>query len=144
VLRAGVLCLMVTVLFACVHNAGRSQMAAAFFNAVADPRKAHAISAGTQPADQVNPVVAEAMREVDLDVSAATPQRLTPALATRAQWLITMGCSDECPVVPGATREDWALADPAHQPIQLVRTIRDEIQQRVQQFVYSHDLARTL
>jgi arsenate reductase len=77
-------------------------------------------------------------------VSAATPQRLTPALAAQAHWLITMGCGDQCPVVPGITRDDWALTDPAHQPIELVRTIRDEIQRRVQQFVYRHDLARTL
>lgn len=135
---------MVTVLFACVHNAGRSQMAAALFNAAADPSKARAISAGTHPADRVHPVVAQAMREIDLDVSAATPQLLTPALAAQAQWLITMGCGDECPVVPGVQRDDWALADPAHQPIERVRAIRDEIQRRVQQFVYSRDLARTL
>ncbi|MBZ5560374.1 MAG: arsenate reductase ArsC [Acidobacteriia bacterium] len=135
---------MVTVLFACVHNAGRSQMAAALFNAAADPSKARAISAGTHPADRVHPVVAQAMREIDLDVSAATPQLLTPALAAQAQWLITMGCGDECPVVPGVRRDDWALADPAHQPIERVRAIRDEIQRRVQQFVYSRDLARTL
>ena len=135
---------MVTVLFACVHNAGRSQMAAALFNAAADPSKARAISAGTHPADRVHPVVAQAMREIDLDVSVATPQLLTPALAAQAQWLITMGCGDECPVVPGVQRDDWALADPAHQPIERVRAIRDEIQRRVQQFVYSRDLARTL
>ena len=135
---------MVTVLFACVHNAGRSQMAAALFNALADPTKAHAMSAGTQPADQVNPVVVQAMREIALDVSAATPQRLTPALAAQAQWLITMGCGDECPVVAGVERDDWALDDPAQKPIAYVRAVRDEIQRRVQQFVYSHDLGRTL
>src|SRR5712691_2642743 len=90
-----------TVLFACVHNAGRSQMAAGFFNALADPATARAISAGTQPADRVNPVVVEAMREAGIDVSTATPQRLTAGLARDAQWLITMGCGDECPVVPG-------------------------------------------
>jgi arsenate reductase (thioredoxin) len=135
---------MVTVLFACVHNAGRSQMAAALFNDIADPRKAHAMSAGTQPADRVNPIVVRAMREIDLDVSGATPQRLTPALAAQAQWLITMGCGDECPVVPGVERDDWALPDPAQQPIAHVRAVRDEIRLRVQQFVYSHDLARTL
>ncbi|MBI3399779.1 MAG: arsenate reductase ArsC [Acidobacteria bacterium] len=135
---------MVTVVFACVHNAGRSQMAAAFFNAAADPVKARAISAGTQPADRVHPLVADAMQEVGIDVSGATPQLLTPTIAAHAQWLITMGCGDECPVVPGVARDDWALVDPAHQPIELVRTIRDEIRRRVQRFVYSHDLARGL
>jgi len=135
---------MVTVVFACVHNAGRSQMAAAFFNAAADPVKARAISAGTQPADAVHPVVADAMREAGIDLSGATPQLLTPALAGQAQWLITMGCGEACPVVPGAERDDWALADPAHQPIELVRLIRDEIQRRVQRFVDSHDMGRTL
>jgi arsenate reductase len=135
---------MVTIVFACVHNAGRSQMAAAFFNAVADPAKARVISAGTQPADHVHPMVAEAMREAGFDLAGATPQLLTPALAARAQWLITMGCGEECPVVPGVEREDWALADPAHQPIDAVRTTRDEIQRRVRRFVYSHHFERGL
>ena len=88
---------MTTVLFACVHNAGRSQMAAAFFNALADPAKAHAQSAGTRPADRVHPVVIEAMREEGVDLSGTTPRRLTPELARGAGWLITMGCGDECP-----------------------------------------------
>jgi arsenate reductase len=122
---------VITVLFACVHNAGRSQMAAAFFNALADPSKARAISAGTHPADLVHPVVVEAMREVGLDVSRATPRRLTPEFAREAQWLVTMGCGDECPVVPGVARDDWPLDDPADQPIERVREIRDEIRSRV-------------
>jgi arsenate reductase len=126
---------MITVLFACVHNAGRSQMAAAFFNALADPAMARAVSAGTRPADRVNPVVVEAMREAGLDVSAATPQHLTLDLAGDARWLITMGCGDECPVVPGVRREDWPLADPANQPIEQVRAIRDEVRARVRAFV---------
>jgi arsenate reductase (thioredoxin) len=126
---------MTTVLFACVHNAGRSQMAAAWFNALADPTKARAASAGTQPADRVNPTVVDAMREVGLDVSTERPQRLTPALAERAQWLITMGCGDACPVVPGVNRDDWALDDPAGLPIARVRSIRDEIKRRVEAFV---------
>ena len=123
---------LTTILFACVHNAGRSQMAAGFFNAVADPAKARAISAGTRPADRVNPVVVDAMREVGIDLSAERPQRLTPELAREAQWLITMGCGDECPIVPGVNRDDWPLDDPAGQPLERVRMIRDEIQSRVE------------
>ena len=126
---------MITVLFACVHNAGRSQMAAAFFNALADPARARAVSAGTRPADRVNPVVVEAMREAGIDVSTATPRHLTAELARDARWLITMGCGDECPVVPGVRREDWPLADPANQPIEQVRAIRDEVRARVRAFV---------
>ena len=135
---------MLTVLFACVHSAGRSQMAAALFNVTADPAKARAWAAGTHPAAQVNPVVVQAMHERGIDLSTATPQRLTPALAGRAQWLITMGCGDECPVVPGLERADWPLADPAHQSIETVRLIRDEIEHRVRQFVAVHQLDRTL
>jgi arsenate reductase len=123
---------LTTVLFACVHNAGRSQMAAGFFNALADPAKTRAISAGTRPADRVNPVVVEAMREVGIDVSAERPQRLTPELAREAQWLITMGCGDECPIVPGVKRDDWPLDDPAGQPLERVRVVRDEIRSRVE------------
>jgi arsenate reductase len=135
---------MVTVVFACVHNAGRSQMAAAFFNAAADPLKARAISAGTQPADRVHPVVIDVMQERGIDLSSNRPQLLTPALAAGTMWLVTMGCGEQCPVVPGVEREDWALADPAQQPIELVRTIRDDIERRVQRFVYSHHLERGL
>jgi arsenate reductase len=123
---------MTIVLFACVRNAGRSQMAAGFFSALADPATARAISAGTRPADRVSPVVVEAMREVGIDVSAAAPRRLTPALAREAHWLITMGCGDECPAVPGVMRDDWPLEDPADQPIERVRAIRDEIRARVE------------
>jgi arsenate reductase (thioredoxin) len=133
-----------TVLFACVHNAGRSQMAAAFFNAIADPGRARAISAGTQPADRVSAVVADAMREVDLDVSANRPRRLTPELAATANWLITMGCGDACPIVPGANREDWRLDDPAGQPIERVRAIRDAVRDRVYAFVTREHLGRAL
>jgi len=129
------------VLFACVHNAGRSQMAAAFFNALADPAKARAVSGGTRPANRVNPVVVEAMREVGIDVSAGTPQRLTAELAREARWLITMGCGDECPVVPGVMRADWPLADPADQPLERVRAIRDEIRRRVAALVISRGWA---
>lgn len=123
---------MTTVLFACVHNAGRSQMAAGFFNALAGRTTARAISAGTRPAAQVNPVVVEAMREAGIDLSSEHPKLLTPELAREAQWLITMGCGDECPFVPGATRDDWPLDDPAGQPLERVRAIRDEIRSRVE------------
>jgi arsenate reductase len=126
---------VITVLFACVRNAGRSQMAAAFFNALADPQKAHAISAGTRPADRVHPVVVEAMRETGIDVSAQTPQRLTIELARDADRLITMGCGDACPVVPGLRREDWPLDDPAGQPLERVRLIRDEVRSRVERLL---------
>jgi len=126
-----------TVIFACVHNAGRSQMAAAFFNQLPNAR---AVSAGTQPADRVHPVVVEAMQEVGIDLTRETPQLLTPSLAVEAQWLITMGCGEACPVVPGVKREDWALDDPAGQPIERVRAIRDDIRARVQQFRYREGL----
>jgi arsenate reductase len=130
---------MTTVLFACVHNAGRSQMAAAFFNALADPATARAISAGTQPADRVNPVVVEAMREAGIPLGSGRPQLLTPSLAAGAQRLITMGCGDQCPVVPGVTREDWPLDDPAGQPLEQVRAIRDAIRTRVSALIEELD-----
>ena len=122
---------MITVVFACVHNAGRSQMSAAFFNALADPAKARAVSAGTHPGERVHPEVIAAMREVGFDLSGMQPERLTAELAERADWLITMGCGDECPVVPGIQREDWPLADPKGQTPQRVGQIREEIRRRV-------------
>ncbi len=122
---------MTSVLFACVANAGRSQMAAAFFNALADPQRARALSAGTRPGAHVHPEVVAVMREAGIDLEGARPLRLTPDLAAGAAWLITMGCGDECPVVPGVTREDWPLPDPKDQPLQAVRDIRDEIRERV-------------
>lgn len=121
------------VLFACVHNAGRSQMAAAIFNALA-AGQARATSAGTQPAASVNPVVLEALREIGIEHH-AIPQKLTPELAAQAQVLVTMGCGDACPVVPGARREDWPLPDPKGQPIERVREIRDEIEKRVRELL---------
>jgi arsenate reductase len=123
---------MNTVLFACVHNAGRSQMAAAWFNLLTDPTKARAISAGTDPAQRVHPEVVTAMSEVGLDLSGAPTSRLTSELAQRAQLLITMGCGDQCPVVPGLKRDDWPLDDPKGKSIARVREIRDEIRQRVE------------
>jgi len=124
-----------TVLFACVHNAGRSQMAAAFFNALSDPEKARAISAGTEPAEHLHPEVVDAMREVGIDLSAVCPRRLTPELAVQASLLITMGCGEACPFVPGLQRDDWDLADPKGQPPDRVRAIRDEIRERVERLV---------
>ncbi len=122
---------MKRVIFACLHNAGRSQMAAAFFNLTADPAKAVAISAGTQPSERVHPEVLAVMREVGIDLSSARPRKLTAELAQGASLLVTMGCGDECPVVPGARRDDWPLPDPKGQPLGYVRQIRDEIKQRV-------------
>jgi arsenate reductase (thioredoxin) len=123
---------MNTVLFACVHNAGRSQMAAAWFNLLTDPTKARAVSAGTDPARGVHPEVVTAMSEVGVDLSGAPTSRLTSELAQRAQMLITMGCGDQCPVVPGLKRDDWPLEDPKGKSIARVREIRDEIRQRVE------------
>jgi arsenate reductase len=122
---------MKTVVFACVHNAGRSQMAAALFNAHANLNKAQALSAGTQPGERVHPEVVAVMRELGIDVAGAKPQKLTDELARGASVLITMGCGDACPVVPGLERGDWPLEDPKGQPIERVREIRDDIAQRV-------------
>ena len=119
------------VIFACVHNAGRSQMAAAFFNSMADPEKAQAISAGTQPGQRVHPEVVTVMREVGIDLAGARPQKLTADLAKGVHTLVTMGCGDECPAVPGAVRDDWPLPDPKGKPIEEVRHLRDQIRDRV-------------
>ena len=113
-------------------------MAAALFNRFADPDSAHAVSAGTQPGERVHPVVVEAMRELDLDLSSMRPQKLTEELARDASLLITMGCGDECPVVPGLKRDDWPLPDPKGQPITEVRAIRDDIKQRVIRLIRAH------
>jgi arsenate reductase len=126
---------MKTVLFACVQNAGRSQMAAAWFNHLADPAKARGISAGTAPAAHVHPEVLEAMREAGLDLAGTRPRRLTPEVAQEAQVLVTMGCGDQCPFVPGARIEDWPLDDPKGQPLETVRRIRDEIRARIEDLV---------
>jgi len=126
-----------TVIFACVHNAGRSQMAAAFFNALADPKRARALSAGTQPVDKVHPDVVEVMEEVGLDLSHQVPRRLTEEMARNASLLVTMGCGDQCPHVPGLRRDDWPLADPKGQSIDRVREVREEIRRRVAELVVS-------
>jgi len=122
---------MDVVIFACVHNAGRSQMAAAWFNKMADRTKARAISAGTQPGVRVHPEVADVMREEGIDLAGIKPQSLTEELARQGTLLVTMGCGEACPYVPGLKKLDWPLRDPKGQPIEEVRKIRDEIRQRV-------------
>ena len=133
---------MTRVVFACVHNAGRSQMAAAFLNALADPAVAHAVSAGTEPATQVHPEVVAVMREVGIDLASAHPRLLTDALAAGASLLVTMGCGDRCPVVPGLRRDDWPLPDPKGQPLERVREIRDQLRARVHALVAAEGWAR--
>jgi len=130
------------VIFACVHNAGRSQMAAAFFNASADANLARAVSAGTQPAERVHPEVVAAMKEVGIDLSGATPQLLSPELAKHGSLLVTMGCGDACPTVPGLRREDWPLTDPKGQPVNEVRRVRDEIRSRISALLAAEGWAR--
>ena len=132
---------MRTYIFACIHNAGRSQMSAALFNQLVDPELARAISAGTHPAEHVHPVVVDAMRELGIDLSHAKPQKLTAALAQDAEMLITMGCGDECPYVPGLRRDDWPLPDPKGQGIETVRQTRDEIKQRVVRLLAQEQLS---
>ncbi len=122
---------MKTILFACVHNAGRSQMAAAWFNKLADPQIAHAISAGTQPGPAVHPGVGGAMKEKGVDLARMTPRFLSDELAATATLLITMGCGEACPAVPGLERDDWPLEDPKGKPIEQVRAIRDDVEVRV-------------
>jgi arsenate reductase (thioredoxin) len=122
---------MKTVLFACIHNAGRSQMAAAWFNALVNPERARGISAGTEPGTRVHPEVLEAMREVGIDLSNAKPQFLSTELAERAALLVTMGCGETCPVVPGLRRLDWPLEDPKGKDIARVREIRDDVRDRI-------------
>lgn len=131
-----------TVIFACVHNAGRSQMAAALFELLADPAKARALSAGTQPGPHVHPEVVQVMREEGVDLTARTPRLLTDELAREATLLVTMGCGETCPVVPGLERRDWPLQDPKGQPPEVVRTIRDDIRARVRALVAERDWAR--
>jgi arsenate reductase len=123
---------MLKVIFACVHNAGRSQMAAAFFNQLANPTKARAVSAGTEPGERVHPEVLTVMQEVGIDLSHSKPQKLTEDLAKNAQLLITMGCGDKCPYVPGLRRDDWPLRDPKGLTLEDVRAIRDDVKERVE------------
>lgn len=134
---------MRTFIFACIHNAGRSQISAAFFNQLADPQQARAISAGTHPAEHVHPVVVEAMLEEGVDLSEAKPQRLTAELAQGAEMLITMGCGDECPYVPGLQRDDWPLPDPKGQDLESVRRTRSQIKERVTQLLTQKQLLQS-
>jgi len=126
-----------TYLFACVHNAGRSQMAPALFNIYANHEGCLGISAGTQPAKHVHPEVAQAMREIGIDLSGAKPQKFTDELARSASVLVTMGCGETCPYVPGLKRVDWDIPDPKGQPIEQVRAIRDEIHESVKALLRS-------
>ena len=123
------------VIFACRHNAGRSQMAAAFFNQIANPMRAVAVSAGTTPAKRVHPEVADVMRELGFDLTAAMPQLLTAELAAGASLLVTMGCGEECPYIPGVEVQDWPLEDPKGKSVERVREIRDEIRRKAQDLV---------
>ena len=123
-----------TVLFVCVHNAGRSQMAAGYLQHLAGDR-VQVLSAGSQPADQVNPAAVEAMAEEGIDIRAEQPKLLTDTAVRTADVVITMGCGDECPFYPGKRYEDWVLDDPAGQGIEAVRPIRDEIRLRVEALV---------
>jgi arsenate reductase len=129
---------MKTVLFACIHNAGRSQMAAAWLNRLANAGRARGISAGTEPGTRVHPEVLEAMKEVGIDLSGAKPALLTRDLAAGATLLVTMGCGESCPVVPGLERADWPLQDPKGKDMDTVRRIRDDIRDRVKALVSEH------
>ena len=131
-----------TVVFACVHNAGRSQMAAAFFNRLADPARVYAVSAGTQPGPRVHPEVVTVMSEIGIDLADAQPREFTAQLSAAANYLVTMGCGEACPVVPGVERDDWPLADPKGQPVERVRAIRDQIHFRVASFIAAHGWQR--
>jgi arsenate reductase (thioredoxin) len=133
---------MKAVIFACVENAGRSQMAAELFNQLANPALARAVSAGTRPANRVHPEVAVVMSEMGIDISATKPKLLTPELVEEAYLLVTMGCGDQCPIVPGLRREDWALEDPKGRPISQVRQIRDAIGDRVRTLIEREGWAR--
>jgi arsenate reductase len=133
---------MIRILFACVHNAGRSQMAAALFNQLADPSLAQAVSAGTEPTTHIHLEVLNAMREVGIELDGVTPRFLSADLASQANILVTMGCGESCPVVPGAKREDWVLPDPKGQPLERVRQIRDEIRRRVHEMVKANGWGR--
>ena len=125
-----------TVLFVCVHNAGRSQMAAGYLSHLAGDR-IDVRSAGSQPADQVNPVAVQAMAEVGIDITGEQPKVLTPESVQASDVVITMGCGDACPFYPGKRYEDWKLDDPAGQGIEAVRPIRDEIRSRVEELIAS-------
>jgi len=123
-----------SVLFVCVHNAGRSQMAAGLLTQLAGDR-IEVRSAGTQPADQINPAAVSAMAEIGIDITAATPKVLTPESVETSDVVITMGCGDTCPYFAGVSYRDWKLDDPAGQPVEVVRRIRDDIAERVRTLI---------
>jgi arsenate reductase (thioredoxin) len=130
------------VLFVCLHNAGRSQMSAALFERAADGRH-EASSAGTTPAERVHPEVVEVMRELGIDLADRVPRKLSRELAEQADVVVTMGCGDECPYIPGKRYIDWDLADPKGRPLDEVRATRDEIARRVAELVADLDGPRT-
>ena len=125
-----------TVLFVCVHNAGRSQMAAGYLRALAGDR-VEVLSAGSEPKDEINPVAIEAMAEEGIDIAGSTPKVLTVDAVRESDVVITMGCGDACPIFPGKRYEDWVLADPAGQDLEAVRPIRDEIKRRIEGLIRS-------
>ncbi len=127
-----------SVLFVCVHNAGRSQMAAGYLRELAGDR-VEVRSAGSMPADQINPVAVEAMREEGIDITAEQPKVLTTEAVQASDYVITMGCGDACPFFPGKTYLDWVLADPAGQGVEAVRPIRDEIRTRIEGLIAEID-----
>jgi arsenate reductase len=132
---------MSTALFVCLHNAGRSQMSAALFERAAAGRH-RVLSAGTTPADRVHPEVVTVMRELGVDLTDRRPQRLTTELAEAADVVVTMGCGDECPYIPGRRYVDWDLADPKGRPLDEVRATRDEIARRVDALLAELDMGR--
>jgi arsenate reductase len=125
-----------TVLFLCTHNAGRSQMALGFFNRMAGDR-AVAYSGGSEPADQINPAAVAVMAEKRIDISGEHPKRWTDEMVEAADVVVTMGCGDTCPFIPGRRYEDWTLPDPAGQPVDAVRPVRDEIETRIRELLVS-------
>jgi arsenate reductase len=133
---------MKTVVFACTHSAGRSQMAAAWLAHLADPSQVRGVSAGTSPAERVHPEVVAVMAEVGIDLAGAKPRFLSAELAASASLLVTMGCEETCPVVPGLRRQDWPLPDPKGQSLETVRRIRDAVRELVAQLVRDEGWAR--
>jgi arsenate reductase (thioredoxin) len=129
---------MATALFVCLHNAGRSQMSQALFERAAEGRH-RALSAGTTPGERVHPEVVEVMRELGIDLAGRTPRVLTTELAEQADVVVTMGCGDECPYIPGKRYLDWELEDPKGRPLDEVRATRDEIDRRVRELVHELD-----
>ena len=127
-----------TVLFVCVHNAGRSQMAAGFLNHLAGDR-IEVLSAGTEPKERINPGAIEAMAEVGIDISTNQPKVLTESAVKESDYVITMGCGDTCPYFPGKTYLDWPLDDPAGKDIEAIRPIRDEIRRKVEELINEMD-----